>query len=330
MNEQTDCGNILEIVELKKYFPFKRNIYIKAVDGVNLHIRRGETLGLVGESGSGKSTVAYMVAGMYKPTSGQLLFNGQALAGGGRSREMKHKGSIQLVFQDPGGSFNPRRTLAQSFELALRLHSEYPRNQWRQRAGELLEMVGLPAEYMDKQPLSLGGGERQLASIARALAAHPSLMVLDEPTSALDVSMQANVIGRLMDLQRDMSLSYLFITHDLSLMRNVATRVAIMYLGRLCEVADTEEFFNRPQHPYTRMLLSSIPVATDEEENCKPDKIIPEGEIPSPVNLPKGCSFHQRCPESLPVCQEVRPEMQALEGTHIIACHRFAGGGPNK
>lgn len=315
--------NILTIDKVKKYFPFKRNIAVKAVDGVDLYIRRGETLGLVGESGSGKSTVAYMVSGIHRPTEGRLLFNGEPLAPVSRNRSMREKGSIQLVFQDPGGSFNPRRTIAQSFELALRLHSQYPKEKWPERVTELLEMVGLPAEYKDKQPQSLGGGERQLVSIARALAAHPSLIVLDEPTSALDVSMQANVICRLLDLQKELNLSYLFITHDLSLMRNVATRVAIMYLGRICEVAHTAEFFSRPQHPYTRMLLSSIPVATDEEEYCKPDKIIPEGEIPSPVNIPNGCSFHLRCPERLPVCDKIRPEITVIGDGHTIACHRY-------
>lgn len=318
--------NILEIKGLKKYFPFKHNVFVKAVDGVDLHIRRGETLGLVGESGSGKSTVAYMVAGMYRPTDGQILFNGQSLGADSHHRSVEEKGAIQLVFQDPGGSFNPRRTIKQSFELALRLHSDCPRSQWDTRVGELLEQVGLPPEYKEKQPRSLGGGERQLVSIARALAAHPSLIILDEPTSALDVSMQANVITRLLQLQKEMALSYLFITHDLSLMRNVAARVAIMYLGRLCEVADTAEFFTRPRHPYTRMLLSSIPVATDEEENCKPDKIIPEGEIPSPVNLPPGCSFHRRCPERMEICSQVQPQLQDIGGGHLLACHRYCTG----
>lgn len=328
-NEQKSAaaaGNILEISGLKKYFPFKRGAYVKAVDGVDLYIQRGETLGLVGESGSGKSTVAYMVAGMYQPTEGRILFNGQPLATEARKRSIKEKGDIQLVFQDPGGSFNPRRSIKQSFELAMRLHSDCPRQDWDSEISRLLEMVGLPGEYKDKQPRSLGGGERQLVSIARALAAKPSLIILDEPTSALDVSMQANVISHLLDLQQKMNLSYLFITHDLSLMRNVASRVAIMYLGRLCEIADTADFFSRPQHPYTRMLLSSIPVATDEEEECKPDKIIPEGEIPSPVNLPPGCSFHRRCPERMDICSQVRPELQPLGQGHFIACHRFCGG----
>jgi oligopeptide/dipeptide ABC transporter ATP-binding protein len=319
------ADKILEIKALKKYFPVSRGVMLKAVDGVNLCINRGETLGLVGESGSGKSTIAYVVVGMYQPTEGEIVFNGQSLSAAARNRSLAEKGDIQIVFQDPGGSFNSRRTIAKSFELALKLHAGIPRKEFIPRIGELLELVGLPADYMYKLPLALGGGERQLVSIARALATNPTLMVLDEPTSALDVSMQAKVIGKLLELQRQLTLSYLFITHDLSLMRNVASRVAIMYIGKLCELADTEEFFKNPLHPYTRMLLSSIPVATDAEEGLKPSKIVPEGEIPSPVNLPIGCGFHLRCPEKMPICGELKPEMLDLGNQHFVACHKFCG-----
>jgi len=314
---------ILEIDSLKKHFPVGRKVLVKAVDGVDLFIDRGETLGLVGESGSGKSTIAYVVVGMYQPTEGSLLFNGQPLGATARNRSKAQKGDIQIVFQDPGGSLNSRRTILQSFQLALKLHAGIPKAEFKAKVSELLELVGLPAEFMHKRPNALGGGERQLVSIARALATNPSLMVLDEPTSALDVSMQAKVVSKLMELQKQLNLSYLFITHDLSLMRNVAKRVAIMYLGKLCELADTAEFFSNALHPYTRMLLSSIPVATDAEEELKPDRIIPEGEIPSPVNLPPGCSFHLRCLDKLPVCSQQAPRMQDSGNQHLVACHKY-------
>lgn len=322
-NLEQKSETLLEIQNIKKYFPFKRKLKVKAVDGIDLHIKRAETLGLVGESGSGKSTVAYMVAGMYKPTEGSIYFNNTLLVPESKKRSRQEQSEIQLVFQDPGGSFNPRRTIKQSFELTMRSHRKLPRREWTEAIGNLLEMVGLPAEYMNKLPRSLGGGERQLASIARAMAANPSLMILDEPTSALDVSMQANVINKLLDLQNEMLLSYLFITHDLSLMRNVANRVAIMYLGRICEIAYTEDFFRSPQHPYTRMLLSAIPVATDEEDALKLDKIIPKGEIPSPVHVPPGCSFHLRCPERMDICSQMIPQMKQSKEGHSVACHLF-------
>jgi oligopeptide/dipeptide ABC transporter ATP-binding protein len=312
---------ILEIRNLKKYFPLKKSLAVKAVDDVSLELSRGETLGLVGESGSGKSTIAYTVVGMYAPTAGEILFRGEKLA---QKRTPKQKGDIQIVFQDPGSSINPRRSIQKSMMLPLSIHAKLSKEQATARVEELLEAVGLPKEFKDKFPRSIGGGERQLVSVARALASSPSLLILDEPTSALDVSVQAKVIRKLMELQKQYDLAYLFITHDLSLMRNVANRIAIMYLGKICELAETGEFFKKPLHPYTQMLLSSIPVATDEEEAEKPSKIISEGEIPSPVNVPPGCPFHQRCPQKKDVCAQDLPQMDEVLPGHFVCCHIYA------
>jgi oligopeptide/dipeptide ABC transporter ATP-binding protein len=314
--------NILEIRHLKKYFPLKNHLVVKAIDDVDLELREGETLGLVGESGSGKSTIAYMLVGMYEATAGDIIYKGEKLAG--LYRTLQQKGEIQIVFQDPGSSLNPKRTVRKSLMAPLTVHDkELSKAQIYKRTEELLEEVGLPGDFADKYPHTLGGGERQLISVARALASRPSLIVLDEPTSALDVSIQAKVIGKLVELQRERNLSYLFITHDLSLMRNVADRVAILYLGRMCEQARTSEFFQNPRHPYTQMLLSSIPVATVEEENLKPAKIFSSGEIPSPVNVPQGCAFHLRCRDKMPICQQTRPQMREISPGHSVCCHLY-------
>lgn len=313
---------ILKAEDLKKYFLTSRGT-VKAVDRVSFSIKEGETLGLVGESGSGKSTVAYTIMGIYRPTSGKILFRGQDISRESRRRPRHLKKEIQIVFQDPGSSLNPRRSIKQILDLPLKVH-RISRNEARTgQVARLLEMINLPVDYMHKYPPAIGGGERQMVAIARALATDPSLVVLDEPTSALDVSVQAKIINLLLQLQQQLDLTYLFITHDLSLMRNMASRVAIMYLGKICEVAPTVEFFQKPFHPYTRMLLSSIPVVSEEEEDLKPKKIISRGEIPSPVNVPPGCSFHLRCPEKMGICTEEDPEMIEIEENHIVRCHLY-------
>jgi peptide/nickel transport system ATP-binding protein len=318
--------DILTVTDLKKYFVIgysgllnREPITVKAVDGISFAVREGETFGLVGESGSGKSTVAYTTIGMYRPTEGSISFRGQNLFDGNKTRPLALKKEIQIVFQDPGSSLNPRRTIKQILELPLRIHR---RDENRlEQVVRLLDMVELPVDYMYKYPQMVGGGEKQMVAIARALATDPSFVILDEPTSALDVSIQAKIINLLIHLQNEFHLSYLFITHDLSLMRNVASRVAIMYLGKICEVAKAAEFFRNPYHPYTRMLLSSIPVVSEEEEKLKPQKIISTGEIPSPVNVPPGCSFHLRCPARLNICSEVDPVMVEVEEGHTVRCH---------
>jgi peptide/nickel transport system ATP-binding protein len=321
-------SDILTITNLKKHFVVgktglreRQSITVKAVDGISFQVREGETFGLVGESGSGKSTVAYTVVGMYRPTSGSIQFRNKDLFQDNQKRPLSLRKAIQIVFQDPGSSLNPRRTIKDILDLPLRIHQS-----WENRLEQivrLLETVDLPPEIMYKNPHMLSGGEKQIVAIARALATNPSLIILDEPTSALDVSVQAKTINLLLRLQREFNLSYLFITHDLSLMRNVASRVAIMYLGRICEVADTTEFFQNPLHPYTQMLLSSIPVVSEEEETLKPKKVISTGEIPSPVNIPSGCSFRTRCPFVMDVCSKIDPMMVSAREGHTVRCHLF-------
>jgi peptide/nickel transport system ATP-binding protein len=258
---------------------------------------------------------------MYHPTSGLVAFQGQDLFAE-KVRPQPLRKSIQIVFQDPGSSLNPRQTVRQILELPLRIHR--PEVNRLQEVVRLLELVGLPPDTMYKHPQMLGGGEKQMVGIARALASEPRFVILDEPTSALDVSVQGKIINLLMRLQREFDLSYLFITHDLSLMRNVASRVAIMYLGKICEIAETAEFFRNPLHPYTQMLLSSIPVISEEEEQHKPKKITSSGEIPSPVNIPPGCSFHTRCPLKMAICIEADPEMVEVAPEHTVRCHLYA------
>ena len=326
--KQATNNEILKIEKLKKYFHIGKDkkgpIYVRAVDGVDLNIKYGETLGLVGESGSGKSTIAYTVVGMYRPTSGQIMFKGKNIGLEASRRSLSSKKEIQIIFQDPGSSLNPRQTIEQILALPFRIHTQMPKRQFREKMVELLEKVELSPDYLYKSPPSIGGGEKQMVAIARALASNPSLIVLDEPTSALDVSVQAKIINKLIDLQKEMHLTYLFITHDLSLMRNVANRIAIMYLGKICEVAEAVTFFEKPLHPYTQMLISSVPVISEEEEKLKPKKVISTGEIPSPVNIPPGCSFHLRCPYKMSICSKVDPEMIEVSPEHIVRCHLFA------
>lgn len=315
---------ILKISNLKQYFPAgKRNgerLFVKAVDDVSLDVHRGEVIGLVGESGSGKSTIAYSVVGMYEPTHGEILFEGEKV--GKKNRSMQMKKDMQIVFQDPGSSLNSQQTIGEILELPLKVHKLCKTRQEReQRVKELLAMVELPENYRYKSPASIGGGEKQMVAIARALATEPKFMILDEPTSALDVSIQAKIINMLLKLQKEKNLTYLFITHDLSLMRNIADRVAILYLGKIAEVASAETFFRNPDHPYTQMLISSIPVISEEEERLKPAKVESRGEIPSPVNIPPGCSFHLRCPYVKGQCKTEDPTLEETEAGHWVRCH---------
>lgn len=315
-------NTILNIKNLKKYFFTKFGI-VKAIDGINLHVEEGKTLGLVGESGSGKSTVAYNVVGIYRPTNGKIIYGEKDISCESSKRSKKLKGEIQIVFQDHNSTLNPRRNIEQILKLPILIYGNFNKkedNVLLDRIEELLKMVELPMDYIYKYPQEIGGGERQLISIARALATNPSLILLDEPTSALDVSIQAKIIKTLIGLQKKRNLSYLFITHDLSLMRNIATSVAIMYLGKICEIAPTSVFFDNPLHPYTQMLLSSIPVIFDDEEKLKPKKIKSFGEIPSPVNVPEGCNFNSRCPFKKEICCKEKPQIREIEKDHFVSC----------
>lgn len=314
---------VLEVTYLKKYFPVRgeKEKFVKAIDGINFKLKAGETLGLVGESGSGKSTTAYNVIGMEEMTGGQVLFRGVDISMPLAKRSLELKKEIQIVFQDPGTSLNPQRNIYDILSLPLKVHKICKPAEYVKYVARLMDIVELPYEYMYKYPSTLSGGERQMVAIARALATNPSMMILDEPTSALDVSVQAKIINTLLNLQKELNLTYLFITHDLSLMRNVSSRVAIMYLGKIAEIAPTESFFQNPQHPYTKMLLSSIPVVTEAEEALKPSQVHSEGEIPSPVNVPQGCSFNTRCPFTMEICRQVDPQMVTYDTDHTVRCH---------
>ncbi len=316
---------ILEVKGLKKYFPIhsgeQKGKFVKAIDGIDFTLKKGEILALVGESGSGKSTTAYNIVGMYSPTGGEMTFKGEDISKNYAARPLKLKKEIQIVFQDPGTTLNPRRTIKQILTLPLSIHGMIDKKDPEGQLVELLETVELQAEYLYKYPPSLGGGERQMLAIARAIATDPSLVVLDEPTSSLDVSIQAKIINMLLRLQKQHNLSYIFITHDLSLVRNFATKVAIMYLGKISEIAPVETFFTAPKHPYTKMLLSAIPVVTEEELKAKQEKIESKGEIPSPVDVPKGCSFNTRCPFAQDKCFKDDPIMQEVDSDHYVRCH---------
>jgi len=316
--------DLLVIEKLTKHFETSFGV-VRAVDGIDFKVKFGETFGLVGESGSGKSTTGYVIMGIYTPTSGKITFKGKDITMHAKRRPKLLKRDMQLVFQDPASSLNPTKTVRDIVGLPLKVHALVnDSDELNERVAELLKAVELPPEdFMYRRTRDLGGGERQAVAIARAIATHPSFIVLDEPTSALDVSIQAKIIKVLMRLQRELNLSYLFITHDLSLMRNVASRVAIMYLGKIFELAPTRMFFQNPLHPYTEMLLSSVPVLTDEEEMLKPKEVTSRGEIPSAISPPPGCRFHTRCPFAMDVCKVKEPTFVMVESRHHVACHRI-------
>ncbi|MEM0020599.1 MAG: ABC transporter ATP-binding protein [Fervidicoccaceae archaeon] len=314
-------SEILSVISLTKHFKTPKGI-VHAVDDITFSVKEGRTLGLVGESGSGKSTTGHVIAGIYPPTRGKVIFNGVDISTDARRRPLFIKKQIGMVFQDPSTSLNPKQTIEEILSLPLKVHMKITRyEELRKATKELLEKVQLPSDYVSRYPRDLGGGERQLVAIARALASEPRLIILDEPTSALDVSVQAKIITTLMKLQKEMGLTYIFITHDLSLMRNVADEVAIMYLGKIYELSETREFFERPLHPYTMMLISSIPTLSEEEEKLKPPGIESKGEIPSAVDPPKGCRFNTRCPFASEKCREIEPEFEAVNGSRKVACH---------
>jgi peptide/nickel transport system ATP-binding protein len=273
--------------------------------------------------------VGHVVTGIYAPTGGSITFRGSDLSMGVNKRPKELKKEIQIVFQDPASSLNPRRTIREILELPLKVHGMAKDSaDLAAQVSHLMGLIELPMEYADRYPGELGGGEKQAVAVGRALATRPSFVVLDEPTSALDVSIQAKIINMLVKFQGEFGLSYLFITHNLSLMRNVAQRVAIMYLGRIREMADTPEFFSNPLHPYTKMLLSAIPVITPEEEKAKPEKVESVGEITGAVHVPPGCSFHPRCPYRMEVCDRVDPPLIEYQKGHLVACHLYTLEGP--
>ena len=317
-------GALLEVVGLSKAFPLRGGLFgrvqgeVKAVSEVSFTLARGEAFGLAGESGSGKSTIARMILGLAAPSEGAILFEGRGIAG--QKNIPGRNQAVQMVFQNPGSSLNPRRSIGQSIAVPLAARG-LSRAEIGQRLPRLLDMVQLPADFATRYPHELSGGQKQRAAIARAIAAKPKLIVLDEPTSALDVSVQAKIIDLLSHLGHSHGLAYLFISHDLSLMRNFVTRAGILYLGRLVEVGPVRDLFDAPAHPYTRSLIAAVPVVSDEEAALKPDEPVVEGEIPSPANQPAGCAFHTRCPHAFAPCEAQLPDVVWLDAQHFARCH---------
>ncbi len=316
-------GNLLEIQGLKKTFRVAtgqagKRADLYAVDGVDLLIRRGETLGLVGESGCGKSTVGKLILGLYKPTEGRMAFQGEDLTRLGRSGTRELRRRIQIIFQDPYSSLNPRMNIGNILSEPLRIHRLARRREAGEAVVKLLERVGLNSDDRWKYPHEFSGGQRQRVGIARALALGPELIVADEPVSSLDVSIQAQILNLLMDLQQETKMAYLFISHDLAVIRHISDRVAVMYLGRIVEEAPVDDLFEGRLHPYTEALLNAIPVIDPEKKRAR---IILGGDIPSPTSPPPGCHFHPRCPIRGEGCDSVYPEYRESRPGHFVACH---------
>jgi oligopeptide transport system ATP-binding protein len=319
-------NTLLKVEDLKMYFPIYRGVIqrqvgaVHAVDGISFDIRRGETLGLVGESGCGKSTTGRTILQLYKPTSGDVHFEGIDLVRlkGEELRKMRRK--MQMIFQDPYASLNPRMTVADIVGEPLMVHNVANAQEIKERVEHLLEVVKLSPSFADRYPHEFSGGQRQRIGVARALALQPSFIVCDEPISALDVSIQAQVVNLLEELQEQFNLTYLFIAHDLSMVRHISDRVAVMYLGIIAEKAERDELYRRPLHPYTQALLSAVPIP-DPVADAKRQRVILEGDVPSPVNPPSGCRFRTRCPIAEPICAEERPAFREIVPGHFVACH---------
>jgi oligopeptide/dipeptide ABC transporter ATP-binding protein len=318
---------LLKVNALKQYFPIKGGFlgrtvnHVKAVDDISFSIYEGETVSIVGESGCGKSTTGRAILRLEEPTAGQIIFNGQDLLTLSKKEMRKMRKDLQIIFQDPYASLNPRQTVAQILEEAMEIQNIVPRKERRSRAIELLETVGLAAHQIDRYPHEFSGGQRQRIGIARALTLNPKLIICDEAVSALDVSIQAQVLNLLKKLQREFQLTYLFISHDLGVVRHISDRIIVMYLGRIVEIADKKSLFENPQHPYTKALLSAIPVPDPDR---KKERILLKGDVPSPINPPTGCRFHTRCPFATDKCKQEVPELRTVNhmaSSHQAACH---------
>jgi peptide/nickel transport system ATP-binding protein/oligopeptide transport system ATP-binding protein len=315
---------ILEVQDLKQYFPIKGGIFgrtvnhVKAVDGVDFSIYQGETVSIVGESGCGKSTTGRAILRLDEPTNGKVIFQGTDILGIPKREMRPLRKDLQVIFQDPFASLNPRRTIGQTLEEAMATLHVVPKEKRKERAIELLEQVGLKEEHFDRYPHEFSGGQRQRIGIARALAVEPKLIICDEAVSALDVSVQAQVLNLLKKLQKEYDLTYLFISHDLGVVRHISDRIIVMYLGKVVEVAEKKQLFDRPLHPYTQALLSAIP---EPNRKKKKERIILKGEVPSPINPPTGCRFHTRCPLATDLCRSQAPELRVIESGHQVSCH---------
>ncbi len=316
---------LVRVKNLKKYFPIHGGVlggviaWVKAVDDVSFDIYEGETLGLVGESGSGKTTAGKTILQLYRPTDGEVYFEGKLINNLKGEELRKLRRNMQIIFQDPYGSLNPRMPISEIIGEPLVVHRLVKnRKEMLDRVVEVMKLVGLRPEYLNRYPHEFSGGQRQRIGIARAIILNPKFVVCDEPVSALDVSIQSQVINLLNDLQEKLKLTYLFIAHDLAVIRHMCDRVVVMYLGKVMEIAENQELFENPLHPYTQALLSAVPVPDPE---VKKERIILKGDIPSPINPPSGCVFHTRCPVAMPICKEVKPELREVKPGHFVACH---------
>jgi oligopeptide/dipeptide ABC transporter ATP-binding protein len=324
------CDNVV------KHFPVKsskliqrQRDYVRAVDGVSLDVRRGETLGLVGETGCGKSTLARCMTRLYELTAGTVTFDGEDISRLSRAKLQPHRREIQMIFQDPYGSLNPKRRVGSIIGDPFAIHGIAKDEERKRRVQELMELVGLNPEHFNRFPAEFSGGQRQRIGVARALALHPKLIVCDEPVSALDVSIQAQIINLLADLQDEFDLTYVFIAHDLSVVRHVSDRVAVMYLGQVAEVADVDDLYRSPRHPYTSALLSAVPAPDPDAADAR-QRIVLTGDVPSPIHPPAGCRFHPRCPKAGERCVDEDPPLEVKfsdTGNHITACHFPVEGG---
>lgn len=317
---------LLKVDHLKKYFPINGGIFgkrigeVKAVDDVSFYVNKGETLGLVGESGCGKSTTGRVLMRLIEPTEGQVVFDGKDLTKLKTEEMRQMRKEIQMVFQDPFASLNPRHTVEKILEEPLIVHGVKDKQERKRRVKEMLEVVGLNSYHAKRYPHQFSGGQRQRIGIARALMTRPKLIIADEPVSALDVSIQSQVLNLLEDLQKEFQLTYIFIAHDLGVVKHISDRVGVMYLGRLVEITDAEKLYEKPLHPYTKALLASIPIP---DPDAVQEKELLTGDLPSPSNPPLGCAFHTRCSECMEVCKTTRPELVEIEPGHFAACHLY-------
>lgn len=312
---------LLRVEELKKHFAIKKDQTVKSVDNISIEIKRGETFGLVGESGSGKSTLGKTIVGLQAPTAGKIIYNGVDVESLGKKDKIIVNREMQMIFQDPQGSLNPRMRVGDIIAEGIDAHGLAKGKARQDRIFELLEQVGLRAEHARRYPHEFSGGQRQRIGIARALAVEPKFIVADEPISALDVSIQAQVINLMEDLKEQEDLTYLFIAHDLGMVKHISDRIGVMYLGKMMELASSDDLFAEPLHPYTQALMSAIPVANPRE--AKRERVVLQGDPPSPVNPPSGCVFRTRCPHAMSICAEAVPEWKEAKSNHWTACHLY-------